>query len=122
MFLALYNFSSITCNLEGKLLENEDKSILIVYQDSAYKMAEQIIPLYEKYGNRCVEYCKGPLSFCLYDKNKRNYHQVYDNFSGPREALRISTHRLKSQMIRLLRARQKERNEAQLPHPRHRYM
>lgn len=67
--LALYNFSSITCKLEGKLLENNDKSIQVVYQDGAYKMAEQIIPLYEKYGNRSVEYFKGALSFCLYDKN-----------------------------------------------------
>lgn len=78
MFLALYNFSSITCNLEGKLLENEDKSILVVYQDGANKMAEQIIPLYEKYGNRCVEYCKGALSFCLYDKNKSQLLVVRD--------------------------------------------
>ncbi len=67
--LALYNFSNITCKLEGKLLENKDKTIQVVYQDGAYKMAEQIIPLYEKYGNRSVEYFKGALSFCLYDKN-----------------------------------------------------
>lgn len=76
--LALYSFIESNCKLEGKTLENKDKSIQVVYEDGAYKMAEQIIPLYEKYGNRCVEYCKGALSFCLYDKNKSQLLVVRD--------------------------------------------
>lgn len=76
--LALYSFLNSACKLEGKLLENEDKSIQVVYLDGTYQMAVQIISLYERYGNSCVEYLKGALSFCLYDKNKNQLFVVRD--------------------------------------------
>ena len=78
MLSVLYNFHNSTCKLEGNLLENEDKSIQVVYQDGVYKRADQIIPLYEKYGNCCVEHLKDALSFCLYDKNKNQLLVVRD--------------------------------------------
>ena len=75
---AKYDFILNNCQLQGKLLENRDKTIQVVYQDGAYQMAVQIIPLYEKYGNSCIEYLKGALSFCLYDKNKNHLLVVRD--------------------------------------------
>jgi asparagine synthase (glutamine-hydrolysing) len=78
MLSVLYNFHNSTCKLEGNLLENKDKSIQVVYQDGVYKRADQIIPLYEKYGNCCVEHLKDALSFCLYDKNKNQLLVVRD--------------------------------------------
>ena len=78
MLSVLYNFHNSTCKLEGNLLENKDKSIQVVYQDGVYKKAGQIIPLYEKYGNCCVEHLKDALSFCLYDKNKNQLLVVRD--------------------------------------------
>ena len=69
--LTLYSFSDFNCVQEGNIYENIDKTIRVVYNDGAYKMAEQIIPLYEKYGNRCIQLLHGALSFCLYDKKKK---------------------------------------------------
>ena len=70
-YIVIYNFVDTTCDLHGECLCNADQSIRVVYQDGAYQMAEQIIPLYEQYGVDCVKYLRGALSFCLYDANKR---------------------------------------------------
>jgi asparagine synthase (glutamine-hydrolysing) len=50
---------------------NEDHSIQVVFQDGAYQMAEQIIPLYEQLGVDCVKHLQGAIAFCLYDANKQ---------------------------------------------------
>lgn len=76
--LLQYNFSSSTCNMQGNTLCNPDKSIQVVYQDGAYQMAEQIIPLYEQYGVDCVYHLHGALAFCLYDVNKQQLLVVRD--------------------------------------------
>ena len=70
-FTIIYDFVKTTCNLQGECLCNADQSIRVVYQDGAYQMAEQIIPLYEQYGADCVKNLRGALSFCLYDANKK---------------------------------------------------
>lgn len=70
-FTVIYDFVKTTCNLQGECLCNTDQSIRVVYQEGAYQMAEQIIPLYEQYCVDCVEHLQGALSFCLYDANKK---------------------------------------------------
>ena len=64
--------------MQGHTLCNADKSIQVVYQDGAYQMAEQIIPLYEQYGCDSVKHLKGTLSFCLYDANCKQLLVVRD--------------------------------------------
>lgn len=66
-----YNYPSSTCDMQGEVMCNVNKSISVVYQDGAHQMATQIIPLYEQYGCDCVKYLQGALSFCLYDANKQ---------------------------------------------------
>ena len=68
---ALYNFLSSTCSMQGQCLYNTDKSIQVVCQDGAYRMAEQIIPLYEQCGVDCVKHLNGAIAFCLYDSNRK---------------------------------------------------
>lgn len=68
---ALYNFTSSTCTMKEQCLHSADKSIQVVYQDSSYQMADQIIPLYEQYGLDCVKHLNGAIAFCLYDSNKQ---------------------------------------------------
>ena len=69
--LVVYDFVSSTCNLQGNVLRNLDHSIQVVTQDGSHQMAEQIIPLYKQYGCECVKHLRGPISFCLYDSNKK---------------------------------------------------
>lgn len=70
-YTVIYNFVDATCDLQGVCLCNADQSIRVVYQDGAYQMTEQIIPLYEQYGVDCVKHLRGALSFCLYDENQK---------------------------------------------------
>ena len=71
-YTALYDFISFSCTLQGSMLHNTDNTIQVVYQDSEYQVAEQIIPLYEQYGVDCIKHLRGTLSFCLYDANKKH--------------------------------------------------
>ena len=60
---------SLSCELQGNVLYSKDQSIQVVCQNGG--MTEQIILLYKQYGCECVKYLCGPISFCLYDSNKK---------------------------------------------------
>ena len=65
--LALYNFTNLITQIDGRFLTNIDGSIQIVYEGSN-KIAEQILSLYDEYACDCVKHLNE--TFCLYDKNK----------------------------------------------------
>ena len=66
---AQYDLISLSCELQGNVLLSADNCIQVVCQNT--EMIEQIIPLYKQYGCECVNHLRGPISFCLYDSNKK---------------------------------------------------
>lgn len=46
-------------------------TISVVYQSHSDMSADNIISLYEQYGNECVKYLQGAFAFCLYDENNQ---------------------------------------------------
>ena len=65
-----YDFCSRDCTMLGACSYNINHSIRVLLQNGVHQMSEQILSLYEQYGDECVKYMHGAFAFCLYDEKK----------------------------------------------------
>lgn len=64
-----YQYSTHYCELIGTM--HNCGSISVVCQCDTDMSVDNIIALYEQYGNECVKYVQGTFAFCLYDEKNQ---------------------------------------------------
>lgn len=64
-----YQYHTHHCEQIG--IKHNCGSISVVYQCDGDMSADNIISLYEQYGNECVKYLQGAFAFCLYDEKNQ---------------------------------------------------
>ena len=73
----LFDFVSQECSFFGETIENREQS-LVLCNNSATCLAENIIAAYVSYGTECVKHLQGAFSFALYDKEQKRLLVVRD--------------------------------------------
>ena len=76
--LISYDFITSSTTLQGEVFYNYDKSLSLCCVGQVKQTAEQIINLYELYGEYFVEHLQGLYICCLYDATKKRIVVVRD--------------------------------------------